>query len=237
MRDLLRIAAIVVGLCIGVMAQSPKDLSLRQLYDRHSWFELGEAIAGRTVPALYTGAVASAFNRTRDAERYLNRAVREASTTEAANDAREALATLYMRLGRTSDMIRVLDEILSAAPARSDVRNVFGGCESFRRLSNQTVRTGPPRPFQCAVSAQGVILPVVVNGKSVEWLFDSGFSHAAMSESEARMLGIAVGGANATAGGFPGGGAPQRAAGAGAQGGWGGPVWQPPVACFPRSPP
>ncbi len=212
MRDLLRIAAIVVGLCVGVMAQSPKDLSLRHLYDRHSWFELREAIAGRTVPALYTGAVASAFNRTRDAERYLNRAVREASTTEAANDAREALATLYMRLGRTSDMIRVLDEILSAAPARSDVRNVRGGFESFRRLSNQTVRTGRPRPFQCAVSAQGVILPVVVNGKSVEWLFDSGFSHAAMSESEARMLGIAVGGANATAGDFAGGVATMRTA-------------------------
>jgi hypothetical protein len=57
-----------------------------------------------------------------------------------------------------------------------------------------------------------VILPVVVNGKSVEWLFDSGFSHSAMSESEARMLGIVVRGADATAGDFAGGAAAMRTA-------------------------
>jgi hypothetical protein len=77
-----------------VVAQAPKELSLQQLYERHSWFELRDAIAGRTVPALYAGAVASAFNRTRDAENLLKRAVREASTPEAANNAREVLVNL-----------------------------------------------------------------------------------------------------------------------------------------------
>jgi hypothetical protein len=59
---------------------------------------------------------------------------------------------------------------------------------------------------------QGVVLPVVVNGKAVEWLFDSAFSHSAMSESEARMLGISARSATASAGDFAGGTTPTRAA-------------------------
>ncbi len=205
MRQLLTVAAIVVGFWSGVVAQAPDDTTLQRLYERHSWFELRDAIAGKTVAALYSGAVASAFNRTSDAERYLTRAVREASTTDAATEAREALGILYMRLGRSSDMMRVLDEALVAAPSRSDFRNIRQAFESFRRLPNQTARAGRGRPFQCSVSAKGVFLPAVVNGKAVEWLFDSAFSHSALSESEARMLGISAQGASTAAEDFAGG--------------------------------
>jgi hypothetical protein len=204
--------AVIVGLWSGAVAQAPKELSLQQLYERHRWFELRDAIAGRAVPALYAGAVASAFNHTRDAENLLKRAVREASTPEAANDAREVLVNLYMRLGRSSDMIRLLDEAIATAPSRSDLRNVRQAFESFRRLPNQSARVGQHQPFRCDVSTQGVVLPAVINGKAVHWLFDSAFSHTAMSESEARMLGISVQGASAAAGDFAGGTAPMRTA-------------------------
>jgi hypothetical protein len=75
---------VIVGLWSGVVAQAPKELSLQQLYERHSWFELRDAIAGRAVHPLYSGAVASAFKRPRDAENVLKRAVREASNLTAA---------------------------------------------------------------------------------------------------------------------------------------------------------
>jgi len=216
MRQLLAVAAIAGGFWSAVVAQAPSDMSPQQLYERHRWFELRDAIAGNTVPPLYSGAVASAFNRTADAERLLNRAVREASTIEVANEAREALGNLYMRLGRSSDMLRVFDELLAVAPSRSDVRNVLQAFESFRRLPNQSARVGWERPFRCSVSANGVRLPVIVNGKAVEWLFDSAFSHSALSESEARMLGVvSMRGARATAEDFAGGTTSTRTAVAG----------------------
>ena len=211
MNQILKVA-VIVGLWSGVVAQAPKELSLQQLYERHSWFELRDAIAGRKVQALYAGAVASAFNRTGDAENLLKRAVREASTPEAATHAREALGNLYMRLGRSSDMIRLLDEAIATAPSRSDFRNVRQAFESFRRLPNQSARAGQHQPFRCDVSAQGIVLPAVINGKAVHWLFDSAFSHSAMSESEARMLGISVQGASAAAGDFAGGTTSMRTA-------------------------
>jgi hypothetical protein len=204
--------AVIVGLWAAVVAQVPKEVSLQQLYERHSWFELRDAIAGRAVPALYAGAVASAFNRSRDAENLLKRAVREASSPEATNDAREALVNLYMRLGRSSDMIRMLDDAIATAPSRSDFRNIRQAFEPFRRLPNQSARPGHHQRFRCEASAQGIVLPAVINGKAVHWLFDSAFSHTAMSESEARMLGISVQGASAAAGDFAGGTAPMRTA-------------------------
>jgi hypothetical protein len=203
-------AVAVALLASSVLAQAPKAPSLQQLYEQHRWFELRDAIAGKPAPALYAGAVASAFNHSRDAETLLKRAVREAATPAAANDAREALVNLYMRLGRSSEMVGVLDEALRATPSNAEIRTVRDTFESFRRLPDQTARLGRHRPFPCGVSASGVVLPAVVNGKPVEWLFDSGFSHSAMSESEARMLGIAVNRAIGSAGDFAGGTAPMR---------------------------
>jgi hypothetical protein len=211
LRQILKAAAVAL-LGSTVVAHVPEGPSVQQLYEQHRWFELRDRIAGKLAPALYVGAVASAFNQTRDAERHLQRAVRDAATPEAANEAREALLNLYMRLGRSSEMVRVLDETLRAAPSRSDIRNVRDTFESFRNLPDQTARLGRHRPFSCAVTGNGIVLPVVVNGKPVEWLFDSAFSHSAMSESEARMLGIPVHQAIGSAGDFAGGTAPTRTA-------------------------
>jgi hypothetical protein len=53
-------------------------------------------------------------------------------------------------------------------------------------------------------------MPATVNGKAVNWLLDTAFSQPAMSESEARSLGIAVSGATAAATDFAGGTAALR---------------------------
>jgi hypothetical protein len=87
LRQILKAAAAAL-LGSTVLAQVPEAPSLQQLYDQHRWFELREAIAGKAVLPLYSGSVASAFNRTLEAERHLTRAVREAATPETANEIR-----------------------------------------------------------------------------------------------------------------------------------------------------
>jgi hypothetical protein len=196
-----------VRLCVATLAFSAvavaqrPEASLDPLYKSHRWFELRDAIAGREVPPKYSGAVASAFNQTRDAERLLSRAIREASSTTDANQVREMLASLYMRLSRSADMLRVLDDILSADPNNAEARNVREGFKAFRRVPNQIARLGR-RSFSCTVDDQGIVLPARVNGQPVEWLFDSGFSQSAVAESDARRLGITGSGAHMTAGDF-----------------------------------
>ena len=147
MKTPLKFCVIVLAIGAGVSART-QDVSLQQLYERHSWFELRDAIAGRTVSPLYSGFVASAFNRTRDAENLLSRAVREAAASEAV-EAREALLNLYMRLGRSADMLRVLDEMLAATPSSDDLRNARELFQSLRGVANQSVRAGRHRSFAC----------------------------------------------------------------------------------------
>jgi hypothetical protein len=204
--------AVLIVLAYRLLAQPQAAVSLHDLYEGHRWFELRDAIAGKTVSPLYAGAVASAFNRTQPAERLLGQAIREASTVEAANDAREALAAVYMRLGRSSELVRLLDDAVAAAPANADIRDARQAFEPLRRVPDQTVRTGRRRLFLCEVSAHGVVLPAIVNGHRVNWLLDTAFSHPAMSESEGRTLGIRVHGASAAAGDFAGGTAHVRTA-------------------------
>ena len=117
-----------------------------------------------------------------------------------------------MRLGRSADMVRIIDDALAAAPSRSDLRSALRSFESFRRVPDQTVRAARGRPFHCSVRDDGVRLPLVVNGRSVEWLFDTAFSHSAVSESEARLLGISVHAGIGTAEDFAGGSTPFRTA-------------------------
>lgn len=152
---------------------------------------------------MFAGTVAAAFNQIGAAERLLGQAVRAAPTPHEANLAREALANLYMRQSRLRDMLRVLDQMLMAAPERDDVRNVRDGFEAFRRLPDQVATRGGRRTsFACEVAATGITLPAHVNGKPVAWLFDSGFSQVSLSDSEARTLGIPVHAAKMNAGDF-----------------------------------
>jgi hypothetical protein len=197
--------AVTIGLAGAVFAPRAEERSLDELYKGHRWFELRDAIVRKRVPALYTGAVASAFNRTAEAEKHLRQAVREASTAESANDAREALINLYMRVGRSSDMLRTLDDAVTAAPSRADFRNVREVFASFRGLRDQTATVGRRQSFRCTVAADGVLLPLSINGKGVAWLFDSAFSHAALTESEARLVGVRVLAGKGQAGDFAGG--------------------------------
>jgi hypothetical protein len=191
MSQLLKLAVIVLGLWSCAEAQTPRDASLKQLYDRHGWFELRDAAQGKNVPALYLGAVASAFNRVKDAEQSFNRAIREASNAAVANEAREQLAMLYIRVGRTTDAGRLIEDILKVAPERSDIRNarvIFG---AFRDHQNQRVDSRRAT-FTCEVSDSGVRIPLSVNGQPVSWLLDTGANISLLSEAEARMVGLVV---------------------------------------------
>ncbi|HUL71867.1 MAG TPA: aspartyl protease family protein [Vicinamibacterales bacterium] len=209
----MRLAAlgiVVVGSFVPLWTQAPDDANFRELYDTNRWFELRNAIDGKTAPALYRGAVASAFNRIEEAEKYLRQAVRESPDPHAANEARGLLALLYVRLGRSSDAGRLIDDFLRVEPDRSDMRNlrvVFG---AFADRPNQSVPSNQRATFSCPVGEDGVRLPASVNGRPVNWLLDTAANTTLVSESEARTLGLTAPGIRGQAGDLAGGATSSR---------------------------
>jgi hypothetical protein len=187
-RTLLRaLLAVALGSAATECAAQP---SLDQLYREARWFELRDAIEGRDAPPLYRAVVASAFNRPDEAERALEPLVRD-SSDETAGAAVDALLSLYARAGRFGDVLELADDALARFPERADLRNVvalFGPAHT----RNQRLVRSRRASFGCTVSAEGVHLPITVNGHPVRWLLDTGANVTVTSEAEALALGIAL---------------------------------------------
>jgi hypothetical protein len=173
-------------------AQRQADTSLQQLYDDGKWFELQDAVQGQDTSALFRGAVASAFNRVEDAERYLRQAIQSAADAKAGNEAREVLAKLYLRLGRSSAAGRLMGELLQSQPQEAGIENVRIMFGAYSDRPDQTAQVHQPASFPCEVSDAGVHIPLSINDRAATWLLDTGANVTVLSEAEAKMLGVVV---------------------------------------------
>jgi hypothetical protein len=102
------------------------------------------------------------------------------------NDQSDRLAT-YLRTGRYADARRLIDEMLKTEP-RDDLKNVRA---VFASGPNMRVRRAPAS-FPCEVSDTGVLLPLTVNGRRVQWLVDTGANVTMISDAEAVRLGLMI---------------------------------------------
>ena len=203
-------ASIVLG--VLAFAQTPDEARSRILYERRDWFELREAVKGRSVSPLYLGAVASAFSQVEEAEKRLAQVIKQAPHSEDAREARELLTYLYLRIGRSADAGKQIDEQLKAEPNRADLQNLRTIFSAFGNGSNLEIRSRNEATIDCEVNKNGVHLPMLVNGHRVTWLLDTGANISVLSDREAASLGVAGPGAKGRANDLAGGAAAVGAA-------------------------
>lgn len=189
-----------------------KMVQMQSLYDQHRWFELRQMTNGRDAPALYKGAVASAFNDAVAAEKYLHEAVNLRPNSDSAENAHSLLEYLYMRSGRYKRAAEQLDEILKLKPEDADAQNVRVLFEAWSKHPDQSTLRVRPTTIRAEINKDGVKLPVLIHGKTVHWLLDTGANFSLMSESEARMLGVGVDETSASVADSSGGRAKMRTA-------------------------
>jgi tetratricopeptide (TPR) repeat protein len=173
-------------LCAFVFAQAPDDAKLQQLYERRDWFGLREAVDGRNASPLYLGAAASAFNQVDEAKKRLGQVIAKAPDSKEAREARELLTYLYLRIGRSADAGKHIEEQLKAEPGRADLRNVQTIFSAFASGSNLEIRSRNDATVECEVKKDGVHVPLSVNGHSVTWLIDTGANISVLSDAEER---------------------------------------------------
>jgi tetratricopeptide (TPR) repeat protein len=179
---------------LPALAAAQAGDSLRPLYEQNRFYELRDAIKGQNTPALYLGAVASAFNDTKQAEEYLNSVIKLEPTSDNAYEAHGQLAYLYARLGRNREVVRQLDQMLAIKPNSLDVQNMRPLFAALSRYPEQSVgKKHETRVSGGTVSKEWLTIPASVHGKAVNWIVDSGENISVISESEAQMLGLTVG--------------------------------------------
>jgi tetratricopeptide (TPR) repeat protein len=188
-----RIIALFAVLPLAPLAHAQAGDSLKSLYDQNRFFELRDAIKGQNAPDLYLGTVASAFNDTKRAEKFLNRIIKLTPNSTDAYEAHEKLAGLYARLGRNPEAVQQFDQMLVIKPDSSDVRSVRPIYVGFSRYPNQSIgRRHSTQVKGATVSKEGITIPVSVHGRALNWTVDTGMNISLIFESEARMLGLSI---------------------------------------------
>lgn len=169
-----------------------RETELKQLYDGREWFRLRDAVLNKDAPELYRGAVACAFHDLKNAEAHLRKVIHAAPRSEDAIEARGLLITVYQlanEYGKAFAEIRALQE------ADPNERGLDNGAAFFRileRFPRQRAVARGHTTVRGRIYDGNLFVPVSVNGKTANYIIDTGANFSAMPESEARRLGLVV---------------------------------------------
>lgn len=196
----------LIGSMFYGLASAAGAPTLKTLYDQHRWFELRQTIKNeKHASPLYLGAVASAFNQDKEAEMYLNRVIEQAPTSDNAVQAHKMLAYIYGRSGRNHQALDEFESILKARPSFAEVENARAIYAAFSQHPDLSVEIIGRTVVQGDISEGDLVLPVSIHGETRYWVLDTYFNVCSMTESEARLLGVAVNESSAQVGDSAGG--------------------------------
>lgn len=169
-----------------------QQYDLSSLYDKHEWFQLRDAVQSTRASAFYRGAVATAFNDEREAERDLQQAISAAPESEQAGNARGLLAEMHFRSGRYRHALTLVNQLLISKPDSANWKNTRSLLAALSGSPEQSVfRRGVSRVHYRREDGN-MLIPVLVNGKSADFILDDGSNISTISESEAKRLGLTI---------------------------------------------
>jgi tetratricopeptide (TPR) repeat protein len=183
--------------CLLLTAADLTQLS--QLQERGQFFQLREALqrSGRNDSGnlFYRALVESRFGQETPAIADLQKFLAVPSDPVRQRKAYEELACALMRVGRYGDSAHALAEALRLTPPgdvdRAATENSHTLYGSLADVAPQTVEFGEDVSTRASLNPLGTWdVPVQVNGRLGEWIFDTGANLSTLSESEAARIGL-----------------------------------------------
>ena len=182
--------ATILSLAAALAAQRSTG-DLEALYRAGGWFELRPLVTERA-PTLIRGAVASAFNDSARAERLLRDVIRSQPKSAAADDAYGILCRAYISAGQYQRFVATYREWASAFPSSSQLREQKDSVDRFGGRPDQV--NGPRRAATVRHDDNSFSVPVSINGKTDDFLLDTGALHSLLTDREAKKFGLTVSG-------------------------------------------
>lgn len=166
------------------------DVELQSLFASNQWYKLREAAARPTAPAFYRGAAGCAFNDASACEQDLRAAIDLAADSELAYAARAFLTYHYSRTGRPRQALEQLREMHKQKPDAADINGALGVFAVLGRFPDQ--RVAKRAPSRIPFTADGLVVPVIINGRQADYSLDPSSPWNVIGESEAKRLGLAT---------------------------------------------
>jgi hypothetical protein len=186
--------AIMLALCLlrtDVHSQS-SDAALKALYDSHRWFALREAVSRGVTARFYEAAVEVAFHQDEQAEIDVNQYIGSQPASDMLLEARELLLGMEYRSAHYRDALLQAQQILTIKPDAKDVGNFLPTLKVLAPFVQQTVISREASMVTFELVDQNLVVPVVIDGSTANYILDNGFSLSGMTESEAKRLKLAV---------------------------------------------
>jgi hypothetical protein len=155
------------------------------------YFALRDAVVKGKVPLIARGAVAAAFNDAEQAQRDLGAVIKSAPDSEGAAMAAGLLAAVYARNGRMKDALAYVDRA-GAGISNPEWKDSRERLEVLARHPEQNVAARSYSKLRYTNKHNSIEIPLKVNGKSADFILDTGASLSVISESGARTLGVTI---------------------------------------------
>ena len=186
----------VLAVCfqqIELRAQPP-DAALKALYDSHRWFTLRETVAKRVnAPTpFYKAAVETAFHQDERARIGLKQYIASHPALDMLVEARELLLGMEYRSAHYQAALLQAQQILAIKPDAKDVADFLPTLKVLALFVRQTVVSDGASTVRFELRDQNLVLPVAIDGSTVNYILDNGFSLSGMTESEAKRLKLSV---------------------------------------------
>ena len=188
-----------LGLICFLLLAAADVTQLSQFQEKSQFFHLREALQrlgwNDSGNLFYRALVESRFGQETAAIGDLQKFLAMPSDPVQKREAYEELASALMRVGRYGDSAHALAQALRLKPPGDAVRAATENSQvlygSFADIPPQTVEFGKDVLTQASLDPLGTWdVPVQVNGRQGEWIFDTGANLSTLSESEAARIGL-----------------------------------------------
>jgi predicted aspartyl protease len=190
---------LLIGLLMFAALAAGDVARLHELADTRQFFLLREALQqpawNNTDTLFYRGMVESRFGQEPKGIDDLARFLASHTSPDLRRRAYEELAAALGREGRYGEAARNLADALRLAPSgeRTDAANSQDVYAALADVPPQSVAIGTDVPVRATFNQLGTWdVPVDVNGRRSQLIFDTGANWSTLSASEAERLGLAT---------------------------------------------
>ena len=185
--------------CLSLSAGDVNQL--RHLQEKNLIFQLREALQqpgwNDSETRFYRAVVEGRFGQETAAIEDFRKFLASRPKHDLERRAFEELASALTRMGHYGEAASAWAEALRLTPPgdhdRADTENTRALYESLGDVPPQTIQFDPEVQIEAKRSALGSWdVPVEVNGRRGEWIFDTGANQSTLSESEAARMGLSI---------------------------------------------
>jgi len=192
-------------IALGLLCRLPliaADLTqLRQIEETKRIFELRrtleQPVGNEAETRYYRAMVAARFGQETVAIEQLRAFLATGASAPLERKAHEELASAFARLGQyrsaASEWAEAIRLMPQNDPGRAGTENTRTLYEALRDDAPQTIKFGPEASVKAEHNPLGSWnVPVDVNGRRGEWIFDTGANLSTLAESEAIRMGLSI---------------------------------------------